>query len=169
MDEFVCRSEPAAPSPSLVDEPANRQASALPAPEGDEDGYLTDEWLDALGAADFDFAEAADFLVNVLPAACEQMSCCGVKVNDGASVSGAPVKLVEFWTGGWSGAEELIGVALQKITVKMWQVQWRRGGHYWFEVPARLLTPAGSRHPVTSDGEGERSDADLNQKTGDAA
>jgi hypothetical protein len=107
-----------------------------------EDGYLTDEWLDAFRAAELDPRDAAIFLTEVFPSAVENhLSCASVDVNDGTDFLGKPVKRVDFWTGGWSGAEDLIAAMLGHFWIKQLHTAWKRGGHFEFEVPARLLAP----------------------------
>jgi hypothetical protein len=108
-------------------------------PEGDDDGYLTDEWLDALRSHKFTPAEAKQFLLQTFPAACEMMRCCRVDVTDGKDSIDNPCKVVRFVTGGWSGAEELIGVMLDHFFIAYHHESWRRGGLYVFEVPSPLL------------------------------
>ena len=49
------------------------------APEGDGDGYLSDEYLCALRQHDFTPEEADRFLLETFPAACDLMSCCQVR------------------------------------------------------------------------------------------
>ena len=48
---------------------------------------------------------------------------------------------VEFHTGGWSGAETVIGKLLSHHGLRMLYYQkWESGGHYWFHIPAGQLT-----------------------------
>ncbi len=109
--------------------------SGLPEPESEE-GYLTDEWLDALRTHKFDWTTAALFLVHDLPSLTNHISSClaGVK-------KARLAKRVEFHTGGWSGAEELIDTALSHFWVHHYHNKWQRGGHFYFEVPNRILRP----------------------------
>jgi hypothetical protein len=110
---------------------------SLPDPEGDGDGYLTDEWLDALRAHKVvDPREAARLLEDVLPKAVALMSACSSAVAEGVDALDRPVRLISFSTCGWSGAEDLIEVLLSKFWVRHLSHSWERGGHFVFEVPA---------------------------------
>jgi hypothetical protein len=146
-------------SPSLANEPANRQASQdVPAFESDGEGYPADEWLDAFEAYELgSLHRAARFLVEDFPAACGQVACCWVTVED---TDEGLDKLVSFATGGWSGAEDLITAMLKKAPIRYFHTKWERGGYYEFRVPLRLLpTEDGSQAHQPSDGEAQRSGA----------
>lgn len=104
-----------------------------------EEGYPTDEGLAALRSHAFDPREAAQFLVHDFPAICAGISCCSVRVEDGKTITGAKAHRIAFSTGGWSGAEDLIGTMLSHFWIKHHHSKWQRGGHYEFEVPAGFL------------------------------
>lgn len=118
-----------------------------PAIEWNDDGYPV--------AEDSDYAEwralplnlfsAARFLVDALPAAARHC-CCSCDVEDGADdmFGSRPVKRITFSTGGWSGAESLLGFIESRFDTSQMMLSWRRGGHYVFEVPTRLLTDQAS-------------------------
>lgn len=102
-------------------------------PEADfEDGYPTEEFLNALDCADVNYEEAKKILTEYLPSWCENISCCWIKISDKPNSN---VKKIEFSTGGWSGAEDLISILLKKIYIQMFYAAWQRGGHFTFEVP----------------------------------
>jgi hypothetical protein len=109
-------------------------------PEFDSDeGYLTDEWLEAFRSMELSPRDAARFVVDYFPQAVELLSCAEVEVEDGLDFLGKPVKRVDFWTGGWSGAEDLIAAMLGHFWIKHLHTAWQRGGRFQFEVPTRLL------------------------------
>ena len=116
-------------------------AELLAEAEPDGDGYLTDAFLDLLRDQEIAFGDVPRLLVDGLPMLVSMMSCCNVEVADGATSLGAPAKVVTFHTGGWSGAEELIGILLGKPAVQMFHSAWRRGGHFTFEIPMMRLAP----------------------------
>lgn len=45
-----------------------------------------------------------------------------------------PVTHIHFSTGGWSGAEEVIDLIEGNWVLSHRMLQWRRGGHYIFEI-----------------------------------
>lgn len=107
-----------------------------------DDCYPTDESIEA--AMDFfekatlDFMEAAKFLVRELPK-CARNCCASCEMSDTKDNFGAQVKRIEFSTGGWSGAEELVGLVESRFDLRNFWKSWHRGGHYVFEVPVDLL------------------------------
>lgn len=108
-----------------------------------EDGYPTDDGLVALRNHAFDPCDAARFLVYDFPDICKAISCCRAIVTDARSdIMGDPAKRIEFSTGGWSGAEELIGIMLNHFWIRHHHVKWERGGHYEFEVLDHFLDMA---------------------------
>lgn len=110
-----------------------------PACEWDE-GYPTDEWLEALHAHVMDFHAAARFLVEGFPAACAGISCCDVKIEEIADSEDRDAgKEITFWTGGWSGAEALIGTMLGQYSIRHFHQRWEAGGLYVFFVRNTLL------------------------------
>lgn len=112
----------------------------IPPFEIDGNGYPTEEWLSAFECCELDsFKEAASFLVNDLPRIAEQIGYCTCRVTDCTTVLREPAKVVEFSTGGWSGAEELIVVMLKKLPINYMYTKWERGGRHTFEVPIAWL------------------------------
>lgn len=106
--------------------------------EIDEDGYPTEATLARLKAHRFEPLEARQFMLETFPAICEQIPCCSCDVIDATCQwSGAPEKHVEFSTGGWSGAEDLIYTLLDHFWVKQLHWSWRRGGHFVFRIPLK--------------------------------
>jgi hypothetical protein len=107
------------------------------------EGYPTDEWIDrfnALPATTITPAQAADFLVNRLPEIAKTISCMQIRVEDATTdFKVEPVKRVEYITGGWSGAEMLIGAMLRQFWIGHYHSLWKRGGYFVFEVPRSLL------------------------------
>ncbi len=113
-----------------------------------EDGYPVGASLERLRKHEFDHDGAADFLVNQLPEIIEGISCCVVRVEDSKEALYGPgeikliesdMKLIEFHTGGWGGAEDLINAILGRFWINYFHTKWERGGHFHFEVPVKLL------------------------------
>lgn len=98
-------------------------------------GYPTDESLDRLRSHSFEYWEGPAFMLDDFPVICGEISCCQVNVTDDVDFMGSPVKRISFSTGGWSGAEELIGVVLSHFWLRRFHTKWERGGHYKFEIP----------------------------------
>lgn len=109
-----------------------------------EDGYPTDAALDALRNFDFDYRAAALLLVHDLVEMKDcGISCMSVAVSNGRDrFDRAAIKRIEFHTGGWSGAEDLIDALLGHFWIRHFHTRWERGGHFYFEVPEKLLTPS---------------------------
>ena len=105
--------------------------------EYDDDGYPEDECLEALKAAPLDFPRAARFIVDVLGVGNPHSMASVCDARDGFTE--APVKNVTFSTGGWSGNEDLIGIATSRFDVSHFLHQWNAGGHYQFQVPLAML------------------------------
>jgi hypothetical protein len=106
-----------------------------PAIEYDDDGYPTDESLDAIRGLPLDFEKARDFVKAALWD-CEENCCASYSAEPAKSITGKLVTHVYFSTGGWSGAETLIALIESRPDTSMPMIQWRRGGHYIFEFPA---------------------------------
>ncbi|MGO8847925.1 MAG: hypothetical protein ACLQFI_21900 [Methylocella sp.] len=102
------------------------------------DGYLTDTWLDRLRAFEFSPQDGAQFLA-WLPNIKPHLSCCAISRNPGETDLGSPADFIEFHTGGWSGAEELIAAMLEQFWIRYFHTKWSRGGHYTFEIPTKFL------------------------------
>lgn len=105
-----------------------------------EDCYPIDEDFVAFGnvsSPPLNMKAAGEWLLRELPRAAEHM-CCSCRVRKAKSITGNPVLLVEFSTGGWSGAESIIGLINRRIDLRHHMLSWRRGGHYIFEVPAPI-------------------------------
>jgi hypothetical protein len=97
-------------------------------PMPDNDGYPTNEELDAIRS--FDGAPPAWFdLINAAWWAADW----GWHEEPGSTPTQATIYIS---TGGWSGNEEII-VAMQKNAAWLWTMTWlssRRGGHYTFQL-----------------------------------
>lgn len=109
-----------------------------------DEGYPAEAWiaqLDALDATALDFTDAADFLTNRLPVIAETIFCLTVRVEDGKDelLRKVPVKRIEYHTGGWSGAEDLIQAMLKQFWITHFHTRWERGGHFYFEVPVAAM------------------------------
>lgn len=108
-----------------------------------EEGYPAEPWIDAFNALHitaFNPQEAADFLVNRLPELKKSISCMSVEIAEGKDRwTNAPLTLVEYHTGGWSGAEDLIEAMLGQFWIRHYHTTWHRGGHFYFEVPDSAL------------------------------
>jgi len=104
-----------------------------------DEGYPAEAWIDkfeALPMPAIGPAQAADFLVNRLPEIAKTISCMQVRIEDTKDeFRGNPMKRVEYITGGWSGAEDLIGAMLGQFWIKHYHSLWKRGGYFVFEVP----------------------------------
>lgn len=89
-----------------------------------------------------DFNEAAKFLLRELPRAADNCCAWGT-VQDAYAFDDMdrPCKLIKFSTGGWSGAESLIGFIGSRFDTKHFMLSWRRGGHYEFEIPEQFYAP----------------------------
>lgn len=112
----------------------------VPEPEGDEHGYLTDAWLEAFRSSSLRADEAARFLLETFPAAVDLMhGYPSLAIKDAEDAWAPPAKRIEFHTGGWSGAEDLIAAMLGHFWIDQCLVEWKRGGHYVFEVPLSML------------------------------
>lgn len=120
------------------------------APVGDKGLWPEVEWEDGYPLAEDDdfaawdslplsFANAAAFLMLELPRAAANC-CASCEVSNKFNVDiKAPVKHVYFSTGGWSGAESLIGFIERRVDTSYFMLSWHRGGHYVFEIPERYL------------------------------
>lgn len=115
--------------------------------ECDGEGYPEDDSLQKLMAFDMTPQQAARFVVYDFPEICEQISCCHCAVSDAEDWDGKPKKMVRFTTGGWSGAEDLIGAMLGHFWIKHLHFRWERGGLFEFEVPNHLLAAPTPRSP----------------------
>ena len=91
-----------------------------------EGGYLTDAWLDRLRAFDFlphDGARFLAWLPNIKP----HLACCAISRNHVETPDDAPAEFIEFHTGGWSGAEELISTMLEHVWINYFHTKWSKG------------------------------------------
>ena len=106
-----------------------------------EEGYPAEAWIDSfesMPVTAFGPTQAEDFLVRQLPRIAETISCMQVTVSDARDdYRGAPLKRIEYITGGWSGAEDLIHAMLGQFWIKHFHTLWKRGGYFVFEVPDR--------------------------------
>jgi hypothetical protein len=102
------------------------------------DGYLTDPWLDRLRTFEFSTQDAAQFLA-WLPNIKPHLACCTINLSHGETDLGAPADFIEFHTGGWSGAEEMIAAMLEHFWIQYFHTKWSKGGHYTFEIPTKFL------------------------------
>jgi hypothetical protein len=114
-----------------------------------EDGCPVDEEFDDYAGLPIDIEKAGRFLLCELPEAAENC-CASCEVTDSVDALERPVKRIAFSTGGWSGAESLIGFIESRFDTKHLMVSWRRGGHYLFEVPA---SPE-AQYPTKENGSG---------------
>lgn len=109
-----------------------------------DEGYPSEDWIEkfeALPMPAIGPTQAADFLVNQLPTIAKTISCMQVRIEDAIDdYDRKPMKRVEYITGGWSGAEDLIGAMLGQFWIKHYHSLWKRGGYFVFEVPASALS-----------------------------
>jgi hypothetical protein len=104
-----------------------------------DDGYPTDESMDAIQAMPFGFLEAPIFVREAL-ADCAENCCASYSEEEAGNIVGEPVIHGYFSTGGWSGAESLIHLIESRFDTRYSMLQWRRGGHYIFEFPMKEPT-----------------------------
>jgi hypothetical protein len=100
-----------------------------------EDGYPTDASLEAFRALGT-FAIIPPIAGSVLRrelTVCAN-NCCASYDEQPGERYGTPVIRCSFSTGGWSGAEELIAALLAQFWITHLHAEWKRGGHYVFEV-----------------------------------
>ena len=112
-----------------------------------DDGYPDERWTDrfrALGRMEIGPVEAARFLLIDLPVIAETISCLSVRIENARDeiFREQTVKRVEFHTGGWSGAEDLIDAMLGQFWIGHYHKRWETGGHYYFEVPQNMIERA---------------------------
>lgn len=109
-----------------------------------DEGYPSEAWIEkfnALPTQTIKWAEAADFLVNQLPRIAKTISCMQVRIENATDdFHDKPMKRIEYITGGWSGAEDLISAMLRQFWIGHYHSLWKRGGYFVFEVPASALT-----------------------------
>lgn len=103
--------------------------------EVDEDGYPTDDSLKRLGSVNFEPPYAAQFLYEEFEQIVNQIPCASIWFVEGKDILDHPNTLIHFTTGGWSGAESLIGVLLSNFWIKHYHCMWKRGGLYVFDIP----------------------------------
>ena len=119
-----------------------------------DSGYLTSEWLERLRTFDFSLRSAAPFLA-WLPGIKPHLACCSITIEHGENDLGSPVEFIEFHTGGWSGAEDLMSVMLGQTWIAHFHTKWTKGGHFYFEVPSKLAgiaapAPAAGSHEIAA-------------------
>lgn len=107
-----------------------------------EESYPVDEDFEAIKALPYDFVKAAAWLYAELPRAAENMPC-GCWIEDNKSIIGKPVKLINFSTYGWSGAEAITALIESRYDLRYFMLKWQRGGHYVFELPAQGMSASG--------------------------
>lgn len=112
--------------------------------ECDDNGYPEEASIDRLKAwgerpIGMEIWAAGRFLVHDFPAICDRIACCRVEISDDPEEPEVHHH-IEFVTGGWSGAEELIDEMLHHFWIRQCHTRWERGGLYRFEVPKRWLT-----------------------------
>lgn len=117
-----------------------RSPKPWPSFEYDE-GYPEDETFSAFTPKrpKPNFRMAAKWLMDELPRAAEYMPCF-CTISDGLTNLDAACKLIEFSTGGWSGAESIVALIRRRPDLRHFMLSWRRGGHFVFEVPQRFLS-----------------------------
>jgi hypothetical protein len=102
--------------------------------EYDDDGYPTDESIAAIESLPLDFKKARMFAKRELER-CAEICCASYDEDNAIDIVGKPVIHASFSTGGWSGAETLIGLIQRRHDIAHSMLSWRRGGHYVFEFP----------------------------------
>jgi hypothetical protein len=113
-----------------------------------DEGYPAGPWIEKFEALDrfaLDPQAAAAFLTcDILPIVAT-ISCVRVDIENGRDelFRDEPVKRIEYHTGGWSGAEDLIEAMLKQFWISHFHTRWERGGHFYFEVPSKMLSSDG--------------------------
>lgn len=101
-----------------------------------EDSYPTEESVEAFEVAQRDSDNfkggTARWVYDTLEE-CADNCCASFSEENAEDFFKKPTKKVFFSTGGWSGAEEIIGLIEGDIILSQYTVQWNRGGHYVFE------------------------------------
>ena len=106
--------------------------SEWPDIEWDDAGYPTDDSIQAVKCMALDFAAARGWLRRNLQA-CSMNNCSFYAERPSMTFCEEPCTIVDFSTGGWSGAEELLGLIENRPDCSYHMLSWRRGGHYEFE------------------------------------
>ncbi len=102
--------------------------------EVDQDEYPLESTLVAIREAD-DWEGAQAWMLEVFPTFSEKVSYSSCRIEEAESSLGSPVKHICFSTGGWSGAEDFIEAVVGNLAIRaLHYVEWKRGGHYVFEV-----------------------------------
>jgi hypothetical protein len=135
------KSSPAKPSIPNAEWPEVEWAEGYPTAEDDD--------FVAWDALPLDFKQAARFVLRELPKAAENC-CASCTVTEAADFMGDPVTRIEFSTGGWSGAESLLGFISSRFDTRHFMESWRRGGHYVFEIEPYHLASCDT-HPEGGD------------------
>ena len=105
-----------------------------------EDGQLTDDYLEALGAVEFTPERAARFLAFEVVRLAQEFGIGSVCASTGrGSVAGRACRCVQFTTRGLSSADALMQILIGHYWVRYLYVKWTRPGHYYFEIPMGLL------------------------------
>ena len=102
--------------------------TSWPALEWDGHGYPEEASIEAIRALPLNFNKAGEFVRNELTA-CAEVCCASYEeetADDGTVIG-------HFSTGGWSGAESLMGLIESRFDASYFMMSWRRGGHYTFE------------------------------------
>ena len=106
----------------------------------DDDGYPSDAVLDLIRDAKPKDG-GASWLVRTFPLLAASVPCCDCTVTKVADMFGEATR-IEFTTGGWSGAEDLVGAVIGNPMLRLlFYAEWRRGGFHAFEIPDTRLTP----------------------------
>ncbi len=102
-----------------------------------EDGYPTEESVSAvenkIETAPSECWEDMERWIRDTLRNCAANCCAFYEEEEGTSRLGHSVIKCYFSTGGWSGAEEVIGIIENDVFLSRFMEQWNRGGHYIFE------------------------------------
>jgi hypothetical protein len=107
--------------------------------EWDDDGYPVDVHFEGRNNRFIlqDSKTAWEWLKHNLEMCCKNC-CASYELIDAIDIMDHPTQHINFTTGGWSGAETLIGIIEGQFWAAHLMLQWRRGGHYIFERPYTL-------------------------------
>lgn len=96
--------------------------------------YPSEEWLESLANAN-DVSQLPTWMARTFPQIVAQIGYGHVDSFDGFDDFGAPITVIRYSTGGWSGQEGLITAIQRNMAWMLYAHSWHRGGHYEFRIP----------------------------------
>lgn len=113
------------------------EEGGLPGSLDIDDGYPSEDAVAAISRYRGDITTARAWLRDTLPTLWSTIPCAAVSEST-VDRYGRPMRRLEFVTGGWSGAESVIDAVTGSMLLRLYYVEWRRGGLHVFEVPEEL-------------------------------